>query len=88
MPALTESSGADPVKAPVLLIHGKDDTVVPMSQSEVMDRALREGGKTVEFIKLKGEDHWLSRSETRLATLKAAAEFVDRHIGNSAAAAR
>jgi dipeptidyl aminopeptidase/acylaminoacyl peptidase len=74
-------------KAPVLLIHGKDDTVVPIRQSEVMERALREAGKTVEFVKLKGEDHWLSRSETRLATLKAASEFVHRHIGNSAAPA-
>lgn len=50
---------------PLLLIHGKDDTVVPIEQSRVMAEALRRAGKPVEFVELPGEDHWLSRSETR-----------------------
>jgi len=65
--------------APVLLIHGKDDTEVPIEQSRMMERALREAGKPVEFLQLAGEDHWLSREETRLAMLKAAVAFVERH---------
>jgi dipeptidyl aminopeptidase/acylaminoacyl peptidase len=28
-------------KVPILLIHGKDDTVVPFEQSEVLFKALR-----------------------------------------------
>ena len=44
-----------------------------------MDRALRRAGKQVEFIKLDGEDHWLSTGETRIATLRAMDEFVRRH---------
>ena len=70
---------AEAFQAPVLLIHGKDDTVVPIRQSERMDRALRRAGKQVEFIKLDGEDHWLSTGETRIATLRAMDEFVRRH---------
>jgi dipeptidyl aminopeptidase/acylaminoacyl peptidase len=53
------------VRAPILLLHGAQDTVVPILQSEVMDKALAEAGKPHKFVKLEGEDHWLSRSSTR-----------------------
>ena len=62
--------------APILLIHGKDDTVVAYAQSTAMAAALRAAGKPVEFVTLPGEDHWLSRGETRLAMLEAAMHFV------------
>ncbi|WP_298288569.1 S9 family peptidase [Novosphingobium sp.] len=62
--------------APVLLIHGKDDTVVPYGQSVAMAAALRAASKPVEFVTLPGEDHWLSRGETRLAMLEAAVRFI------------
>lgn len=68
-------------KAPVLLIHGKDDLVVPIRQSKRMRSALRDAGKPVELIELKGEDHWLSTRETRLETLRALDAFVTEHIG-------
>ncbi len=65
--------------APVLLIHGKDDTVVPYAQSVLMQDALEDAGKSVEFITLKGEDHWLSQPETRKQMLEAAVTFVEKH---------
>ena len=70
---------AEQFQAPVLLIHGKDDTVVPLAQSQRMRRALKKAGKEVELITLKGEDHWLSTSATRLATLSAISKFLDQH---------
>ncbi|WP_176943632.1 S9 family peptidase [Sphingomonas sp. YR710] len=69
----------DKVAAPILLIHGKDDTVVAYEQSKDMASALLAAGKTVEFITLPNEDHWLSKSETRLAMLKAAIAFVEKY---------
>jgi len=36
-------------KAPVLLVHGANDTLVPPSQSEAMFRALKAAGKGVEL---------------------------------------
>lgn len=65
--------------APVLLIHGKDDTVVNYSQSKDMERALRSAGKPVELVTLAGEDHWLSKSATRLEMLTRASEFIRRY---------
>jgi dipeptidyl aminopeptidase/acylaminoacyl peptidase len=73
---ITFASRAD---APVLLIHGIDDTVVPFSQSSDMLGALKRAGKPVELVKLAGEDHWLSKSETRLTMLKASVSFVEKH---------
>jgi dipeptidyl aminopeptidase/acylaminoacyl peptidase len=69
----------DKVSIPVLLIHGKDDSVVPFDQSQVMAEALRKAGKPVELVIQKGEDHWLSRGETRLQTLETTMAFVEKH---------
>jgi len=77
--AISPIAFASQADAPVLLIHGTDDIVVPFDQSNDMARALRKAGKPVEFVTLKGEDHWLSRGETRLAMLTAALKFVEAH---------
>lgn len=78
-PALVEISPIEHiarVTVPVLLIHGRGDGVVPYEQSEVMASALKQAGKSVQFVTLGQEDHWLSRSETRLQMLKACVAFL------------
>lgn len=70
------ASNAD---APILLIHGRDDIVVLYEQSARMAKALERAGKPYEFVELKAEDHWLSRSETRKQMLSAAMAFVQKH---------
>lgn len=46
-------------RAPVLLIHGDQDDVVPIAQSTHMETALREAGKTVEMLTLVHAGHTL-----------------------------
>jgi dipeptidyl aminopeptidase/acylaminoacyl peptidase len=70
---------ADQADAPILLLHGRDDTVVPIDQSRVMAAALRRAGKPHEFIELNGEDHWLSRTETRQRMLTETLRFLQTH---------
>ena len=65
--------------APILLIHGKDDTVVPYEHSKKMADALKDAKKPFELITLDGEDHWLSKSETRHRMLEEAMAFVMQH---------
>ena len=65
--------------APVMLIHGREDTVVPYSHSHKMADALKDAGKPYELVPLEGEDHWLSLSKTRLQMLEAAVGFVEKH---------
>jgi dipeptidyl aminopeptidase/acylaminoacyl peptidase len=41
--------------------------------------ALKHDKKDVEFVTLRHEDHWLSRSETRLQMLQASVAFLRAH---------
>jgi Dipeptidyl aminopeptidases/acylaminoacyl-peptidases len=75
--AVSPAKFADKVTIPVMLIHGKDDTVVPYEQSEIMASALKSAGKKYEFVTLEGEDHWLSTGKTRLQMLEAAVKFIE-----------
>jgi dipeptidyl aminopeptidase/acylaminoacyl peptidase len=65
--------------APILLVHGRDDTVVPLEQSQVMADALKRAGKPHELLVMRGEDHWLSRGATRQEMLQATMAFVEKH---------
>ena len=64
---------------PVLLIHGTDDTVVPITQSRKMESALKAAGKPVEFVTYKGQDHWESVGSSRIEMMKAALAFIEKH---------
>ncbi len=75
--AISPIKHIDRVSIPILLVHGRDDTVVPFSQSEDMADALRKAGKPVEMVALDGEDHWLSRSATRLQMLETTLKFLE-----------
>jgi dipeptidyl aminopeptidase/acylaminoacyl peptidase len=70
---------ADKVTIPILLVHGKDDTVVDYQQSQLMAAALRKAGKPFDFVTLKAEDHWLSRGATRQEMLKALCAFLEKN---------
>jgi dipeptidyl aminopeptidase/acylaminoacyl peptidase len=77
--AISPASHADNVEVPVLLIHGKDDTVVPFSESQKMASALKSAKKPYEFVTLDGEDHWLSNGATRKQMLTAAMAFIEKN---------
>ena len=81
-PSLVERSPAQlvsQIEGPVLLIHGRADTVVPFEQSEIMERAMRRAGKDVELVALDGEDHYLTFPTTRLRMLTETIEFLEEH---------
>ena len=77
--AISPARMVDKVEIPILLIHGKDDTVVPYVQSTLMADALKKAGKPVELVTLPSEDHWLSRGATRLQMLTAVVDFLEKN---------
>jgi dipeptidyl aminopeptidase/acylaminoacyl peptidase len=51
---------ADKITAPMLLIHGTDDTNVVPTESEQMFTALRMLGREAELVRVKGENHGIN----------------------------
>jgi dipeptidyl aminopeptidase/acylaminoacyl peptidase len=68
------------ISAPVLLIHGEDDKVVPIKQSEEMYDEMKDAKKDVTFIELNNGDHYLSTAENRMEAMLAIEAFVKKHI--------
>lgn len=79
MSEISPATHADKVSVPVLLIHGKDDTVVPLEQSQIMANALKAAGKPVELVVLDSTDHWLTRGDTRQGMLNAMVTFLEKN---------
>ena len=77
--AISPRQHAARASAPILLIHGRDDTVVEFRQSTGMADALKDAGKPYRLIELEGEDHWLSKSETRKRMVAESIAFVTQH---------
>jgi dipeptidyl aminopeptidase/acylaminoacyl peptidase len=67
------------VKAPLMLIHPKDDTIVSIEQSRSFADGLKRSQTPVELVELEGADHWLINPATRTATLTASVGFVEKH---------
>ncbi|MDR0789363.1 MAG: prolyl oligopeptidase family serine peptidase [Bacteroidales bacterium] len=57
---------ADKIKTPLLLLHGTDDTNVPIGESIQMFNALKILGKEVAFITIKGENHGIFDHKKRI----------------------
>ncbi|MFT5677028.1 MAG: dipeptidyl aminopeptidase/acylaminoacyl peptidase [Paraglaciecola sp.] len=68
------------IQAPVLLIHGEYDEVVPLKQSKKMYREMKDAGKSVRFVELEKGDHYLSSAKNRMKAMKAIDEFVKKNI--------
>ena len=53
---------------PVLLLHGTEDSVVPMDASDSLNRAMR-GQDNLDYVRLEGETHFLVLASSRHALL-------------------
>src|SRR4029079_13072178 len=60
--ATSPAMHANRATAPLLLIHGKNDTIVPIGQSEERAAAMAKARKPVEFVRVEGDDHHMYRA--------------------------
>ena len=68
------------IHVPVLLMRSSQDSVVPPQQTDIMAEAIKKSGGNVTVVNLEGEDHWLSRSLTRVQMLKALDSFLSANL--------
>ncbi|ESQ94548.1 alpha/beta hydrolase family protein [Asticcacaulis benevestitus] len=67
------------VNVPILIVHGKDDTVVPIEQSTSMVSALKTAGKDVTFVQYDHTDHWETNEASRIDMYKTIVAFIEKH---------
>ena len=71
---------ATPDDPPTLLIHGDADELVPIRNSEIMHRALREKGVESQFITIPGGDHGFRDGQHRARAEAAMVEWFVEHL--------
>jgi dipeptidyl aminopeptidase/acylaminoacyl peptidase len=71
---------ADRITAPLLVLQGSDDEVVPPAQSQAIVDRLRGLGRTVEHHVYEGEGHGWSRPETVIDEVERTDDFLRRHV--------
>ena len=69
------------LSAPLLVLQGSDDTVVPPSHSEAIVDALRANGLPVAYLVFDGEGHGFRRAESIARWFAADLDFYGRVLG-------
>jgi dipeptidyl aminopeptidase/acylaminoacyl peptidase len=73
------------IKAPLLLIAGEKDAVVPVKNSRNMYKKLKRLKKDVEYIELENGEHWRTYEPHEITTFKAIETFLAKHLGEDTA---
>ncbi len=81
MIAVSPARNAEKINVPLMLLHGEDDTTVPVEQSRIMRRAMRRAGKEdlLVYKEYKDEAHTLTRANW-IDALERSLEFYDDHL--------
>ncbi|MBD3336191.1 MAG: prolyl oligopeptidase family serine peptidase, partial [Candidatus Eisenbacteria bacterium] len=69
------------IEAPLFIAQGANDPRVKKEESLQIVNALREAGKTVEYLEFPDEGHGFARPENRLKFYAEAEEFLAEHLG-------
>jgi dipeptidyl aminopeptidase/acylaminoacyl peptidase len=68
-------------RAPLLLLQGLDDPVVPPNQSEMIYEALKDRGVPTAYVAFEGESHGFRKSENQIIAREAELFFYARVLG-------
>ena len=78
--ARSPTAVAHHISAPLLLLHGSDDEVVPAAQSRDLASVLRARGAAVEHHEYEGEGHGWRSPATVADELDRTDSFLSRHV--------
>jgi dipeptidyl aminopeptidase/acylaminoacyl peptidase len=78
--ALSPIHRIDRLVAPLLVVHGADDTNVPVEEAEQVVAALAARGVEHEYLLFEGEGHELLATPNRVAFVSAAVGWLTRHL--------
>ena len=70
----------DKIRAPLFVIHGKNDPRVPYTEAEQIVASLKKRGATVEYKLFDDEGHGISKLKNRLELYPLVADFLDKYM--------
>ena len=73
---------AQEIKAPLMVIHGKNDPRVPVGEAEQIVENVRNNGGVVEYLLYEDEGHGLAKLKNRLDAYPKIAAFLDLHLAD------
>ncbi len=76
MMQLSPITHIDKLKAPLMVIHGKNDTRVPVSEAEQLVTMLRERSVNVKYILLEDEGHRIAKISNRIRVYSQMIDFI------------
>lgn len=88
--SISPLNNVDKINIPLLVVQGKNDPIVPMSESEQLVKALRLRGQTVWYMNALNEGHGYHRKENHDLYQQATILFLQKYllpIGESNSAA-
>lgn len=71
----------DKIRTPIAFIHGKEDTVVPLSQSVTMFEKIRDNGTTTALMVFEGEGHGFRSGQAIRESHEATFYFLMKAVG-------
>ncbi len=81
-------SHLDKIKAPLLLVHGKNDHVITESVSRQIYESMKENNKTVTYIMFSNEGHRFANFSNKVMYLDQAELFLSQHLHGKYRSAR
>jgi dipeptidyl aminopeptidase/acylaminoacyl peptidase len=63
-----------------MVVHGKNDPLVPVDEAEQIVEKVRENGGAVEYLLYEDEGHGLAKLANRLDAYPRIAAFLDEHL--------
>ncbi|MDF2701610.1 MAG: peptidase prolyl oligopeptidase active site region [Rubrobacteraceae bacterium] len=70
------------IRAPLMVIHGKNDPRVPVGEAEQIVERVRMNGGAVEYLLYEDEGHGLAKLANRLDAYPKIAAFLDEHLAD------
>jgi len=78
--SISPLNNVDKINIPLLVVQGKNDPIVPMSESEQLVKALRLRGQTVWYMNALNEGHGYDRKENRDLYQQATILFLQKYL--------
>jgi dipeptidyl aminopeptidase/acylaminoacyl peptidase len=81
--ALSPINRLDRVKTPLIVLHGANDTNVPVVEAEQIVTSLKARGAPVQYVRFPDEGHGWRKLANRVASTEAIVNFFGRHLGTA-----